>query len=61
MINKPSQGVESTRQLHQAVAEEEQKIAAQKRSELKKSSDRLDEPPKSSDGKSAGQKQRRQN
>ena len=34
MINKPSQGVESTRQLHQAVAEEEQKIEAQKRSEL---------------------------
>lgn len=58
MINKPSQGVESTRQLHQAVAEEEQKIEAQKRSELKKGTDRVEERSKSSDGKSAGQKQR---
>jgi len=58
MINKPSQGVESTRQLHQAIAEEEQKIAAQKRSEVKKGADRVEERAKSADNKSAGQKQR---
>jgi hypothetical protein len=58
MINKPSQGVESTRQLHQAVAEEEQQIETQKRSELKKGAARVEERAKSSDGKGAGQKQR---
>jgi hypothetical protein len=60
MINK-SQGAESSRQLHRQTDAEERKVEAEKGSDLRKGKDRVEERSKSSDGQSAGEKQRQQN
>lgn len=59
MIRKPSKGAESTQQFHQAMAEEERRTEAKKRSDLKKGAERFEERAKSADGRSAGDKQQR--
>ncbi|MBL0374021.1 hypothetical protein JJB09_18530 [Rhizobium sp. KVB221] len=51
-------GKESARGLRKATAAEERKVEAEKGSELKKGADRVEERSQSSDGKSAGEKQR---
>ncbi|MEW9806644.1 hypothetical protein [Mesorhizobium marinum] len=52
------QGRASARGLRKASANEERKVEAQKGSDLKKGAARFDERSRSSDGKSAGSKQR---
>lgn len=52
------QGRDGARGLRQATAREEQKVEARKGSDLKKGEERFDERAKSSDGKSAGTKQK---
>ena len=57
--NAPTaKGKEAAKGLKQATAQEERKIEAAKGSELKKGEKRFEERSKSSDGKSAGAKQR---
>jgi hypothetical protein len=57
--NAPTvKGKEAARDLKQATAQEERKIEAAKGSPLKKGEKRFEERSKSSDGKSAGAKQR---
>ena len=57
--NAPTaKGKVAARGLKQATAREERKIEAAKGSELKKGEKRFEERSKSSDGKSAGAKQR---
>lgn len=57
--NAPTkQGKESGRGLRKAAAEEERKVEAEKGSDLAKGPDRFEERSRSSDGKSAGEKQR---
>ncbi len=51
-------GRKSARGLRKSAANEEKKVEAQKGSELAKGSQRFEERSKSSDGKSAGTKQR---
>jgi len=51
-------GVKASRSLHRAAAADERKVEAKKGSELKKGEERFEERSKSSDGKSAGAKQR---
>ncbi|WP_313526934.1 hypothetical protein [Shinella sp.] len=57
--NAPTEtGKQGGRGLHKAARAEERKIEAEKGSELAKGADRFEERSKSSDGKSAGEKQR---
>ena len=59
MEQAPSaKGKKAARSLKQAAAKEEKKIEARKGSDLKKGAARFEERSKSSDGKSAGTKQR---
>ncbi len=51
------QGKEAARGLRKAAANDERKVEARKGSELKKGAKRFDERSRSSDGKSAGDKQ----
>jgi hypothetical protein len=51
-------GKESARGLKRATAAEERKVEAEKGSDLKKGEKRFEERSKSSDGQSAGEKQR---
>jgi hypothetical protein len=51
-------GKEAARGLRKATANEEKKVEAEKGSDLKKGAARFEERSKSSDGKSAGEKQR---
>jgi len=51
-------GKESARGLRRSTAAEERKIEAEKGSDLAKGVDRFEERGRSSDGKSAGEKQR---
>ena len=53
-----AKGKEAARGLRRASANEERKVEARKGSELKKGAERFDERSRSSDGKSAGAKQR---
>jgi len=53
-----AKGKEASRSLHRAAAADERKVEAKKGSELKKGEERFEERSKSSDGKSAGAKQR---
>jgi hypothetical protein len=53
-----AKGKEAARGLRKASANEERKVEARKGSELKKGAARFDERSRSSDGKSAGAKQR---
>jgi hypothetical protein len=53
-----TKGKESARGLKQAIMQEERKIEAAKGSDLKKGEERFEERSRSSDGKSAGAKQR---
>ena len=56
--NAPTEdGKHSARGLHKAARGEEKKVEEQKGSELAKGADRFEERSKSSDGKSAGDKQ----
>ncbi len=52
------EGREAARGLRKAAAKEERKVEAEKGSPLKKGAQRFDERSRSSDGKSAGSKQR---
>ena len=52
------QGKEAARGLRKSAANEERKVEARKGSELKKGAERFDERSRSSDGRSAGVKQR---
>jgi len=52
------EGREAARGLRKAAAKEERKVEANKGSPLKKGAQRFDERSRSSDGKSAGSKQR---
>ena len=57
--NAPTaKGKEAARDLRHSTAKEELKVEAAKGSDLKKGADRFEERSKSSDGKSAGAKQR---
>ncbi|WP_439628207.1 hypothetical protein [Shinella sp.] len=57
--NAPTdKGKEGARGLHKATRAEERKVEAEKGSDLAKGADRFEERSKSSDGKSAGEKQR---
>jgi hypothetical protein len=57
--NAPTaKGKEAAMDLRRATAAEERKVEAEKGSELKKGEKRFEERSKSSDGKSAGAKQR---
>lgn len=57
--NAPTQqGKEGAAALKKAARAEERKIEAEKGSDLAKGADRFEERSKSSDGKSAGEKQR---
>ena len=57
--NAPTaKGKQAAREFKQATAQEERKIEAAKGSDLKKGEKRFEERSKSSDGKSAGEKQR---
>ncbi|WP_019171384.1 hypothetical protein [Pseudaminobacter salicylatoxidans] len=51
-------GKEAAKGLRQAAASDERKTEARKGSEMKKGAERFEERAKSSDGKSAGTKQR---
>lgn len=51
-------GRESARGLENSTRQEEEKVEAQKGSDLPKGADRFDERSRSSDGKSADEKQR---
>lgn len=51
-------GKQASRGLHESAAREEREIEAEKGSDLKKGADRFEERSRSSDGKSAGSKQR---
>lgn len=51
-------GRKSARDLHESTAKEEKKVEAQKGSDLAKGADRFDERSRSSDGRSAGAKQK---
>jgi hypothetical protein len=53
-----AKGKEAARGLRKAAANEERKVEARKGSELEKGAERFDERSRSSDGKSAGAKQR---
>jgi hypothetical protein len=53
-----ARGRDSSTGLHRSAAKEERKVERQKGSDLKKGKDRFEERSKSSDGKSAGTKQR---
>ncbi|WP_028746364.1 hypothetical protein [Rhizobium mesoamericanum] len=55
---KTEKGRDSARGLRKSAAKEEKKVEAQKGSDLAKGADRFEERSKSSDGKSAGTKQR---
>lgn len=57
--NAPTEkGKDGARGLHKATRAEERKVEAEKGSDLAKSADRFDERSRSSDGQSAGEKQR---
>lgn len=57
--NAPTEkGKEGARGLHKAARAEERAVEAEKGSELAKGADRFEERSRSSDGKSAGEKQR---
>lgn len=57
--NAPTKdGKEGARGLHRAARAEEKKVEAEKGSELAKGADRFEERSRSSDGKSAEEKQR---
>lgn len=57
--NAPTdKGKEGARGLHKATRSEERKVETEKGSELAKGADRFEERSRSSDGKSAGEKQR---
>lgn len=57
--NAPTQkGKEAAQGLHEAAREDERKVESEKGSALKKGADRFEERSKSSDGKSAGEKQK---
>lgn len=57
--NAPTEtGKEGARGLHKSARAEERKVEAQKGSDLAKGKDRFEERSRSSDGKSAGEKQR---
>ncbi|MGJ7040439.1 hypothetical protein [Shinella sp. BE166] len=57
--NAPTdKGKEGARGLHKATRAEERKVEAEKGSDLAKGADRFEERSKSSDGKSAGEKQK---
>ncbi len=57
--NAPTpKGKEGARGLHKAARADERKVEAAKGSDLAKGADRFEERSKSSDGKSAGEKQR---
>lgn len=57
--NAPTEeGKEGARGLHKAARADERKIETDKGSDLAKGSERFDERSRSSDGKSAGEKQR---
>ena len=51
-------GKDGARGLHKATRAEERKVEAEKGSDLAKGADRFDERSRSSDGKSASEKQR---
>ncbi len=51
-------GKEAARGLRESAAQDEKKVEARKGSDLAKGADRVEERSKSSDGKSAGEKQR---
>lgn len=51
-------GKEGARGLHKATRAEERKVEAEKGSDLAKGADRFEERSRSSDGKSAGEKQK---
>ncbi len=52
------QGREAAQEFRQSTRQEEKKVEAAKGSDLRKGADRFEERSKSSDGKSAGAKQR---
>ena len=52
------EGKEAAAGLRDAAAKEERKVEAEKGSDLEKGADRFEERSRSSDGKSAGEKQR---
>ncbi|WP_439605012.1 hypothetical protein [Shinella sp.] len=57
--NAPTEkGKDGARSLHKATRAEERKVEAEKGSDLAKGADRFEERSRSSDGKSAGEKQR---
>ncbi len=57
--NAPTdKGKEGARGLHKATRAEERKVEAEKGSDLSKGADRFEERSKSSDGMSAGEKQK---
>ncbi|MXN45951.1 hypothetical protein GR138_12175 [Shinella kummerowiae] len=57
--NAPTEdGKEGARGLHKTARADERKVEAEKGSDLAKGADRFDERSRSSDGKSAGEKQR---
>ena len=57
--NAPTEkGKDGARGLHKATRAEERKVEAEKGSDLAKGADRFEERSKSSDGKSAGEKQK---
>lgn len=57
--NAPTEkGKDGARGLHKATRAEERKVEAEKGSDLAKGADRFEERSKSSDGKSASEKQR---
>ncbi|GAA4178893.1 hypothetical protein [Shinella granuli] len=57
--NAPTEkGKDGARGLHKATRAEERKVEAEKGSDLAKGADRFDERSRSSDGKSAGEKQK---
>ncbi|AWI57667.1 hypothetical protein [Sinorhizobium fredii] len=53
-----AKGKQSARGLRKSAAKEEKKVEAQKGSDLAKGADRFEERSKSSDGRSAGTKQK---
>ncbi|APG84963.1 MULTISPECIES: hypothetical protein [Sinorhizobium] len=53
-----AKGKKAASGLHKSAAKEEKKVEAQKGSDLAKGADRFEERSKSSDGKSAGTKQK---
>ncbi len=53
-----AKGKQSAQGLHESAAKEEKKVEAKKGSDLAKGADRFDERSKSSEGRSAGSKQK---